>query len=112
MEELVRRVMSGLLLLAAALIFWWVGDFLFYSTRLISRRFGPPWALAFIGSGTILLATVWIRYGGTRALRRWGVTIKPATPPDSLAAASGDDEDADASSDVGAAGRRRHGPGC
>lgn len=110
MEEFLRRLMSGVLLLAGALIFWYVGDFLFYSTRMISRRFGPPWALAFIGLGTILLATIWFRYGGTRALRRWGVIIRPATPPDPLAAATRDEEDADAGSDLGAGGRRRHGP--
>ena len=111
MEEFVRRVMSGLLLLAGALVLWYVGDFLFFSTRMISRRFGPPWALAFIGLGTILLGTIWFRYGGTRALRRWGVTIKPTSPPDPLVTAMRDNEDVDAGSDLGAAGRRRHGSG-
>ena len=43
-------------------------------------RVGAAWGLGTIGAATVLLALVWLRYGGTNALRRWGVVLKPLPP--------------------------------
>ena len=56
-------------------------------------RVGAAWGLGIVGVATVLLALVWLRYGGANALRRWGVVLKPLPPQRTQdgAAPSGED---------------------
>lgn len=82
MGEYGHRFVSVLALLTGGLVVWFLGDALLGLTAAVLDRLGPVWSLASVGIVTLLLATVWIRYGGAGALARWGVTIKPARPPE------------------------------
>ena len=106
MGEYGHRFVSVLTLLAGGLVVWFLGDTLLDLTAAILYRLGPVWSLALVGIVTLLLATVWIRYGGAGALGRWGVTIKPARPPepDSVNPAHGRDH---ADADLPETGGRR-----
>ena len=80
MRENARRLVSGVALLAGAVLIWYVGARLLDLTDALLDRVGPIWSLIIVGAVTVALAAVWIRYGGAGALGRWGVTIKPAAP--------------------------------
>jgi hypothetical protein len=43
-------------------------------------RFGAVPTLWAVGIATVLLGLAWVRYGGARVLRLWGVVLKPARP--------------------------------
>ena len=47
--------------------------------RLV-RRIGAGPGLAVVLGATVLLGALWLRFGGTRVLRRWGVVLTPARP--------------------------------
>jgi hypothetical protein len=84
------RVLAGaaLLALGVALVLFLTDGLQFLVGELIDRV-GAPWGLGVIGLVTVALAFVWIRYGGTRVLRRWGVVLKPARPePEAVAPAA------------------------
>ena len=38
------------------------------------------WGLGIVGVATAVLGLAWVRYGGVRALERWGVVLKPLHP--------------------------------
>ena len=45
--------------------------------KALIERVGGVRALVLVAIATVLLAGAWLRYGGTRVLRRWGVVITP-----------------------------------
>jgi hypothetical protein len=110
MREYGRRLITTLALLAGAVLIWYVGNRLLELTGAMIDRVGPIWSLIILAGATVVLTTVWIRYGGAGALGRWGVTIKPATPPADASRADGRDEGADVDL-PGTAGRRGPGTG-
>jgi hypothetical protein len=82
MKDYTRRLVFSLALLAGAVVIWYLGHRLLDLTGALIDGVGPIWALIIVGFVTVGLGAVWIRYGGAGALGRWGVTIKPALPPD------------------------------
>ena len=111
MREYGRRLISTLALLTGAVLIWYVGHRLLDLTGAMIDRVGPIWSLIILAGATVVLATVWIRYGGAGALGRWGVTIKPAAlPADPSRGADGRDERADVDL-PGTAGRQGPGTG-
>ena len=81
MKEYARRLGWSLALLVGALVLWYLGTLLLEVSDAMIERLGP-WSLVIVGIMTLLLAVVWVRYGAAGALKRWGVTIKPAVPED------------------------------
>ena len=110
MREYGRRLISTVALLAGAVLIWYVGHRLLDLTGAMIDLLGPIWSLILVAAATVVLGTVWIRYGGAGALGRWGVTIKPAAQPADSAGADGRDEGADIDL-PGTAGRQGPGPG-
>jgi hypothetical protein len=43
-------------------------------------RVGSVWTLGILVAATVVLAAMWLRYGGTRVARGWGIVVKPARP--------------------------------
>jgi hypothetical protein len=44
----------------------------------VLARLGAGPTIALVGIAILALALTWVRYGGARVLRRWGVILKPA----------------------------------
>jgi len=81
MKKYARRLGWSLALLVGALVLWYLWNLLIEVSNAMIERLGP-WSLVIVGVMTLLLAVVWVRYGAAGALKRWGVTIKPAVPED------------------------------
>ena len=97
---LTLALVAGFIVLSSAL------DLIFDLTRALIRSIGPVWALGVVGLLTVTLGWIWIRYGGTRALRRWGVTVIPQRPASQPGRELARDEDLSRDADVpGTAGR-------
>jgi hypothetical protein len=43
-------------------------------------RVGAVWTLGIMAGATLVLAALWLRYGGPRVARWWGIVLKPAQP--------------------------------
>ena len=43
-------------------------------------RVGAVWTLGIVAGATLALAGLWLRYGGPRVARWWGIVLKPAQP--------------------------------
>jgi hypothetical protein len=41
-------------------------------------RVGEVWTLGIVVAATIVLGTLWLRHGGTRVVRWFGIVLKPA----------------------------------
>ena len=105
MREYARRLVWALALVAGAVVLASLGRVGFELAEDLIDWLGP-WSLVVIGFVTLALGAVWVRYGASGALKRWGVTIKPAQPDLSAHdAAPGTDRGADA--DLGGAAGRR-----
>ena len=108
MKAYARRLFSVLALLAGALVVAYAASIVLEITDEVLERLGP-WSLVIVGIVTVALAAVWVRYGATGALARWGVTIKPADPlpSESDDAARDASADADLGGTTGPRGRAR-----
>ena len=80
MGRLIRRVSILLLVAAGIALMFFLTDKLEGLVDALVDRIGPAWTLGLIGTTTVVLAMTWLRYGGTRVLRRWGVVLKTAHP--------------------------------
>lgn len=80
LRRLILSVISALGLAVALLIGFSVADRLDRSVREFLERVGGAWGLAIVAGATILLLFVWLRFGGSQTLRRWGVVLKPIPP--------------------------------
>ena len=74
-------MISAIGLAAALLLGFSVADRLDRSVRDFLDRVGGAWGLSIVALATVLLLFVWLRFGGSRTLRRWGVVLKPIPPP-------------------------------
>jgi hypothetical protein len=43
-------------------------------------RVGSVWTLGILVAATLVLGAMWLRYGGARVARGWGIVVKPARP--------------------------------
>lgn len=81
MRRLIRVLISAVVVLLIFFAMSPIADRLEDLGSDFVDRVGAAWGLGIIGAATVLLALLWLRYGGTNALRRWGVVLKPL-PPD------------------------------
>ena len=80
MGRLVRGTVSGIALVILVFLVSPFADRLEDLGSDFIDRVGAAWGLAIVGIGTALLAFVWFRDGGTKALKRWGVILRPLPP--------------------------------
>jgi hypothetical protein len=85
----VGRILKGV---AIALVVAAVVTLALFLTRALEGlvdglmdRVGAVWTLGLVGAATVVLGLMWLRYGGTRILRRWGIVLKPARPEEGAA---------------------------
>jgi hypothetical protein len=52
-------------------------------------RVGSVWTLGIVAAATLVLGAMWLRYGGARVVRWWGIVLKPARPKEEGAADTG-----------------------
>ena len=77
MRPLMRRLGAVLgVALALALVYAGVNA-LERGVDLLIARVGAGPTLAVVALATVALAALWVRYGGARVLRRWGVMLAP-----------------------------------
>lgn len=88
-----RGLASAVALVIVVLVVYFVANRLQDLVAELIERVGAVWGLTIVGVATLLLGSVWVRYGGVHALRRWGVVVKPAIVQkrDDGTAESGDD---------------------
>jgi hypothetical protein len=95
-----RRVSFALALAIGAVLVAWGGlgltsflsDFLKGLVDSLIARVGEVWAVGIIGGTTIVLAALWLFYGGPRVVRWFGIVLKPARPEEGPADAGSGSE--------------------
>src|SRR5687767_1630679 len=55
-------------------------------------RVGCVWSLDILVAAAVVLAAMWLHYGGTRVARGWGIVLKPARPREDEAGADSGSE--------------------
>ena len=80
MGQLLRRLSIALGIAGAiALAIFLTDQFEILFDRLI-QRLGAVRTLWLLGGATLVLAVMWLRHGGARVGRWWGIVLKPARP--------------------------------
>lgn len=75
-----RRLTAALLVGLGLALLYPAARLLERGVDLLVRRIGAVPTLLLVGALTVGLARVWLRHGGSRVLRSWGVELKPARP--------------------------------
>ena len=87
MRQIMRRVWIALGMVAAvALTIFLTDRFEALADRLMARL-GAVRTLWLLAGTTLVLGALWIRYGGARVARGWGIVLKPARPTGGAAGA-------------------------
>jgi hypothetical protein len=80
LKQLVRPFVGAALFGGSIALVLVLADALDALGDAVIARIGAGPTLALVGSAILVLALTWVRYGGARVLRRWGVILKPARP--------------------------------
>jgi hypothetical protein len=83
--QLLKRLSIGLLIAAAIVLIFVLTDRLESLVESAIDRFGAVRTLWVVGLATVVLGLAWVRYGGARVLRLWGVVLKPIRPEEGAA---------------------------
>lgn len=92
MRQFLKRLSAALLVVAGIALIVLLTDAIERGMDALIERIGAVWTLGLLSVAIVVLAGLWLRYGGTRVLRRWGVVLKPARPEEG---ASGSDAGSD-----------------
>ena len=75
---MLRRLSIALLGVAALALVYGLTELLERGVDVLVARIGAVPTLVLVGAVTVALSVAWLRYGGARVLRRWGLVLKPA----------------------------------
>jgi len=76
----IRRTAIALGLIAAVVIAVFLTDRFETLVDRLMARLGAVRTLALLGVVTLALGAMWLRNGGARVGRGWGIVVKPAQP--------------------------------
>jgi hypothetical protein len=85
--KLMRGLAIAVLVAAGVVVALFLTKWLERLVDGLMLRIGSVWTLSIVAGVTLVLAAMWLRHGGVRVVRWWGIVLKPAPPKEGAAGA-------------------------